>query len=151
MKNLTRRQAIALTSLAGCIAGCDNSLHLDSARDAAQAANQKAEELVDATETEDLKSYKLALRGYEIVSMVVAGRLILLPYPGMRILSVVIMASSATAKLAVQYIDDELIQRAVEEAISDQERTQLESDNFVAFKTESGLTETMYLSPTVYS
>lgn len=110
----------------------------------------KIQVTVDSTATNDLKSYKVALRGYEIVAMMIAGRVVLLPYPGMRILSVLIVASSLSARLAIQYIDDELIQRRIDETLTGRERSVIESDGYVEFTTETGLSEKVYLAPTEY-
>lgn len=107
MERPTRRQILSLTAIAmtASVTGCSSS----TVTDTVDGAVDELQENLDETSTEDLQRYKLALRGYAIVSMTIAGRIVFLPYPGMRILTVMIMVSSVSAKLVVQYIDDELI------------------------------------------
>ena len=108
------------------------------------------DDAIATADTADLRSAKLALRGYQLVSFTLGPRVMFLPYPGMRILSVAIVASGLVAKLVVDYIDDELIRRQIEEELTSEVRAQLEADGFVQFKTESGVSEKAYLGPTVY-
>lgn len=82
--------------------------------------------------------------------MMIAGRVVFLPYPGMRILSILIVASSVSARLAIHCIDDELIQRRIDETLTGRERSVIESDGYVEFTTDSGLSEKEYLPPTEF-
>ena len=140
-----RRRQFFLVSGVGLVAasGCGSS---DPITDTVVAVD----EAIATAETDDLRSAKLALRGYQLVSFTLGPRVMFLPYPGMRILSVVIVASGLVAKLVVDYIDDELIRRQIEEELAGEVRAQLEADGFVQFKTESGVSEKVYLGPTVY-
>jgi len=149
MDHMTRRQILTFAALATTASstGCGST---ESATAIVDGAADKLQDSVDSTSTSDLQRYKVALRGYEIISMTIAGRVVLLPYPGMRILSVLIAASSISARLVVYYIDDELIQRRIEEALTGGERSEIESDGYVEFATESGLSERVYLAPTEY-
>jgi hypothetical protein len=73
-----------------------------------------------------------------------------LPYPGMRILSVFIMATSISARLAVKYLDNELMRRQFEEPLTVDERASIESNGYIAFKTETGVNENKYLAAIDY-
>ncbi|MEM7478600.1 MAG: hypothetical protein AAF483_26755 [Planctomycetota bacterium] len=152
MKNISRREALTLTAVAATAtaAGCNSSKVGEAITKPLAAASQEIEENLESASTEDLKGLKLALRGYEIVSMAIVGRIVFLPYPGMRIVSVMIVATAATAKLAVKYIDDELMMRKLEEPLSEDERSKVEFDGHIAFATASGLEQREYLAPTVY-
>jgi hypothetical protein len=153
MKQTNRRQMLSLTAVAATASaiGCGSSSNIDSVKQSVDAAADKIQDAVESSSTEDLKRYKVALHGYQIVSMLIAGRIVFLPYPGMRILSVVIFATSIAAKLSVEYIDDELIHRKIEESLTEKERSVTESDRSVTFTTESGIAEKQYLAPTIYS
>lgn len=145
MSRLEQRRTFLLSvgGLAAVAAGCDrvsdvgsDSLSIDGA--------------VDAASTSELRTTKLALRGYEIVSMLVAKRVVFLPYPAMRVVAVTLVVSSLAAHLAVQYIDEELVMRKLEEKLSAEERAYLESEGSVEFETASGLSEKVVLGPTEY-
>ncbi len=142
-----------MTAMAATVSaiGCNSSNVTDPITKSVDSAADGIQGAVESTSTSDLKRYKIALRGYQFVSMYIAGRVVFLPYPGMRILSVIIVASSVAAKLTVEYIDDELIQRKVEESLTSNERSKIESDRYVTFTTESGIDTKEYLSPTMYS
>ena len=105
---------------------------------------------IASADTDELRHTRLALRGYELVSYTLGSRVLFLPYPGMRILSVAIIASGIVAKLAIEYIDEELIRRHIEEELSPDDRAKVESDGYVAFTTQSGVTEKAFLAPTQY-
>ena len=147
-----RRQLLLIGSatVAATTVGCGSSATTKPIVEVVDDVATEVQDAVSEADTRDLKRYKLALRGYQIVSFSIASRVVFLPYPGMRIVSVAIVATSVAAKLAVEYIDDELIQRKIEEAISDSERSAVESDGYVEFETESGLTEQTQLAPTLY-
>jgi hypothetical protein len=153
MGRTSRRQILSMTAMAatGSAIGCNSSNVIDPITKSVDSAADGIQGAVESTSTSDLKRYKIALRGYQFVSMYIAGRVVFLPYPGMRILSVIIVATSVAAKLTVEYIDDELIQRKVEESLTSNERSKIESDRYVTFTTESGIDTKEYLSPTMYS
>ena len=148
-----RRQILSMTAMVATAStiGCNPSNVIDPISESVDSAANKVQDAVENTSSSDLKRYKIALRGYQIVSMYIAGRVVFLPYPGMRILAVVIVASSVAAKLSVEYIDDELIHRKIEESLTSKERSAIESDRCVTFTTESGIDTKEYLSPTTYS
>lgn len=150
MQQINRRRLVQMSAaLAVSTAGCGSSA-VKPLQDASNAAADKIETTLKNSSTDELKGFKLALRGYQIVSMVVAGRVVLLPYPGMRILAAVIVVSSLAAKLSVDYIDDELIQRKLEETLSEREQRSIESQQFVTFTTEGGMDMKVYVAPAVY-
>ena len=153
MGRTNRRHILSMTAMAatGSAIGCNSSNVIDPITKSVDSAADGIQSAVESTPTSDLKRYKIALRGYQFISMYIAGRVVFLPYPGMRILSVIIVASSVAAKLTVEYIDDELIQRKVEESLTATERSMIESDRYVTFTTESGIDTKEYLSPTMYS
>ena len=68
----------------------------------------------------------------------------------MRILSVFIMATSISARLAVEYLDNELMRRQFEEPPAVDERASIESNGYIAFKTETGVNENKYLAAIDY-
>jgi len=111
MGRTNRRQILSMTAMAATVSaiGCNSSNVIDPITKSVDSAADGIQGAVESTSTSDLKRYKIALRGYQFVSMYIAGRVVFLPYPGMRILSVIIIASSVAAKLTVEYIDDELI------------------------------------------
>ncbi|MEM6366252.1 MAG: hypothetical protein AAF745_17625, partial [Planctomycetota bacterium] len=126
MKPTTNRRQLLLigsAAFAATTVGCGPSAETKPIVEAVDDAAADVQDAIRKTDTQDLKRYKLALRGYQIVSFAIASRVVFLPYPGMRIVSVAIVATSVAAKLAVEYIDDELIQRRIEELISDSERS----------------------------
>lgn len=135
---------IAASSVALAAAGCSKSKVPEAV---AEAVDNKLQE----ASTEQLRQAKVVLHGYAIVSMMIGKRLVFLPKPGMRILAVLIIATSVAAKLSLEYIDDELIRRKFEEDLTAEERSQIESSGSVTFQTESGATEDVRISPTVYS
>lgn len=153
LQTSNRRQILlsAATAVSGAAIGCGSSTVTQGPVETANDVIDDLEEAVSDASNEELKQYKLALRGYQIVSLHLAGRTVFLPYPGMRILSVMLVVTSVAAKLAVEYIDDELILRKIEESLTDRERTMIETDGYVTFKTESGLTEKVYLAPADYA
>lgn len=135
---------IAASSVALAGAGCSKSNVPEAV---AEAVDNKLQE----ASTEQLRQAKVVLHGYAIVSMVIGKRLVFLPKPGMRILAVLIIATSVAASLSIEYIDDELIRRKFDENLTPEERSQIESSGSVTFQTESGATEDVRISPTVYS
>lgn len=105
---------------------------------------------VAETSTGNLETAKVLLHGYQLVSMKIGNRIVGLSPSAIRILGVLIIASSIAAKLSVEYIDDELIRRKIEEELSGEERQKIEMDGTVAFQTESGVTEAVRIGLTVY-
>lgn len=143
MTTIERRRFLLFSGLsAAALSGCSKDNPLPSVA--------TVDEAIANADTDELKHTKLALRGYELVSYTLGSRLLFLPYPGMRILSVVVIASGIVAKLAIEYIDDELIRRQVEEELTGEVRAQLEANGYVEFKTASGITEKVYLAPAEY-
>ncbi len=153
VSKLGRRHFLACVSTSLAVtAGCSQELSSTSpSPSSSQPAGQLDESLIDTVEPETLQRTKLALRGYEIVSMKVGSRLVFLSNPALRILGVVLISSSVAAKLAVDYIDDELIRRRIEEEVSTSERSAIESQHAVEFQTGSGTIENVYLGPTQYA
>lgn len=149
---MQRRSFLSFSAVAAAVsvAGCDKSQVTAPVTATVDQVNAELEKRVDETSTDQLENYRVALRGYEIVSGMIGPRVFFLPYPGMRILSVLIVATTVSAKLVVKYIDTELIQRQLEEGLSEDERVAIESDGYVAFKTESGVDERTFLAPSQY-
>ncbi|MCC9641122.1 hypothetical protein LOC71_02475 [Rhodopirellula sp. JC740] len=150
---MQRRQFLSLSAVAAAasVAGCDKGQMTAPVAATVDQVNAELERKVEETSTDQLENYRVALRGYEIVSGMIGPRVFFLPYPGMRILSVLIVATTVSAKLVVKYIDTELIQRQLEEDLKKEERTRIEADGYVAFKTESGVEERTFLAPTQYA
>ncbi len=117
------------------LAGCD----ADAVQDA-----------IDSAETDTLETGSLALRGFAIVAYVVGTRVVTLPTPGVRILGVVLIITSLTTKLAIEYLDVELKKRYVAEELDPSEQRQIESDLAVTFQLENGQTESVPLGPNQY-
>lgn len=137
-------------AIATSATGCGSSSVTEPIAASIDNAAGELQAVVNDAATEDLKRYKVALRGYQIVSPYIAGRVVLLPYPGMRVLAVFIVATSVSAKLAIEYIDDELIHRKFEESLTDRERSEVERDGYIEIETDSGVTEKVYLAATKY-
>lgn len=126
------------------VSGCDKIT------DGAKQVDKSVESTVQSASTTTLRNAKLALRGYEIVSFLIAKRVVMLPMPGARIVAATLVVSAVGAKLVVDYIDEELIVRKYEEKLTPEERTSVETQGFVRFRTESGKEEDVYLGPTEY-
>ena len=109
------------------------------------------EAVVKAIPESQLQTVKLVLKGYQIVSLLIGQRVVMMPHPAMRILSVVINVSSSVAKMAVDYISEELMIRRLEEKLTAEERSSVEGAHFVKFTCETGLEQLVYLAPTQYS
>lgn len=152
MGSISRRQLLALSACSATVAisGCTQNSVSETLSESAEQTKEKLDQMVEEADTEDLVNYKVALRGYAIVSMAIAGRVVLLPYPGMRILSAAVVVTAVTASLVVEYIDEELIRRKIEETLTDAERAKIESQGYVAFRTESGVEERTYLAKKQY-
>ena len=60
------------------------------------------------------------------------------------------MATSISARLAVEYLDNELMRRQFEEPLTVDERASIESNGYIAFKTETGVNENKYLAAIDY-
>ena len=150
---MQRRHFLSFSAFAAAasVTGCDSGNVTEPIAASVERVATEVDEVVDETSTEDLERYRVALRGYEIVSGMIGPRVFFLPYPGMRILSVVIVATTVSAKLAVKYIDTELIQRQFEEELTDEELSLVEADGYVRFETESGVSETVMLGPSEYA
>ncbi|MEX1028036.1 MAG: hypothetical protein WD049_08525 [Candidatus Paceibacterota bacterium] len=146
MKPINSRRTFFVT-FAGALAGASGCDRDGDGSDGTGAIG----EAIDGASTEDLKTARLALRGYEIVSLTIARRVVFLPYPGMRIVAVFLVATTVAAHLVVKYIDEELIMRRIEETLSSEEKLAVEGDGYVEFETESGLLEKVYLAPTKYA
>ncbi|MFK8115033.1 MAG: hypothetical protein AB8B91_22720 [Rubripirellula sp.] len=140
MSKLDRR-TFAISSVAVSLAavGCNSNQALEVADD-----------LTDSVSTENLEAARISLRGYEIVTLFIGPRVVTLPVPGARILTVLVIASGLAAKLVVSYLDEKLTVRKVTEALTDQERGLLESEGKVRFQTASGIDEDVFLAPTKY-
>lgn len=123
----------------------------DKLSEGTEQVDEAIESTVRSASTTTLRTAKIALRGYEIVSFLIAKRVVALPMPGARIVAATLVVSAVGAKLVVDYIDEELIVRKYEEKLTPEERTSVESKGFVKFRTESGKEENVYLAPTEYA
>lgn len=152
MASISRRHWLTLSACSATVAlsGCKDSSVSQALSESAEQTREQIDRAVEEAATEDLVNYKVALRGYAIVSMAIASRVILLPYPGVRILSVAVVVTAVTASLVVEYIDDELIRREIQETLTDAERAKIESQGYVAFRTESGVEERTFLAKKQY-
>jgi hypothetical protein len=101
--------------------------------------------------TSTLSATKVALHGYAIVAAKVGERLVRLPHPGLRILGVFLVFSAAGAELVIVYIDDELMERRIEEKLSEKEQITIESGRSVVFQTENGKEETVIIGANQYT
>lgn len=122
----------------------------DRISEGTKRVDESIEATVQSASTTTLRNAKLALRGYQIVSFLIAKRVVTLPMPGARIVAATLVVSGVGAKLVIDYIDEELIVRKYEEKLSPEEQTSVESKGYVRFRTESGKEEDVYLGPTDY-
>ncbi|TWU04880.1 hypothetical protein [Stieleria varia] len=115
-----------------------------------KGAAELTRETVESLDTQTLENGKLLLRGFAIVSYMAGTRVIFLPSPGVRILGVALIFTSMATKLAVEYLDDELVRRYHTTELTESEAMAIESAGEVRFQTESGETETVALGKNQY-
>lgn len=104
----------------------------------------------DATESE-IQYTKIGLRGYQIVAAKVGEKLIKFPHPAIRVLVVALLITAVASGLVIEYLDDELLRRQIREALSDEQRMQIERHRAVTFVTENGQEENVPLGENCYS
>ena len=140
MNTLHRREALLLiASGATTVAGCNTS-----------RVSETVSQAVAEASAESLENSRIGLKGFQIIAFAVGKRIIQLPHPAIRILGVALISTATATFLAIEYLDDELNRRRTREALSQQERSTIESDLAVKFMTQNGLEELVVLGPNQY-
>ncbi|MEW4531057.1 hypothetical protein [Maioricimonas sp. JC845] len=101
--------------------------------------------------TEKITNYRIALHGFQIVAFRLGEQLVKLPNPAVRILGVVLWFSATGVTLVVDFLDTELQDRQIREAVEEAVRIEIEDQRAVTFITESGRTESVPLKENQYS
>lgn len=105
---------------------------------------------VEEVPTDALERVHVGLRGFQLVAFMVGKRVVRLPHPAVRILGVALVSTALVSLLAIEYLDDELKRRQIREELSEEERSSIEAQLAVVFKTENGLDEQVQLGPNRY-
>ncbi len=107
-------------------------------------------DVVEEVPTETLESFHVGLRGFQLVAFMVGKRVVRLPHPAVRILGAALVSTALVSLLAIEYLDDELKRRQIREELSEDERSSIEAQLTVVFRTENGLDEQIQLGPNRY-
>ena len=105
---------------------------------------------VEELPTDTIERVQVSLRGFQLIAFMVGKRVVRLPHPAVRILGVAIVSSALISQLAIEYLDDELVRRETREQLTGDERSRIESQLAVVFKTLNGLEESVALGPNRY-
>ena len=140
---MQRRELLMMLAGTGClVSGCNG--------DPIEMASERVSDAVEELPTDTIERVQVSLRGFQLIAFMVGKRVVRLPHPAVRILGVAIVSSALISQLAIEYLDDELVRRETREQLTGDERSRIESQLAVVFKTQNGLEESVALGPTRY-
>jgi hypothetical protein len=116
----------------------------------ASGCSKDPTEVIKAAPTPVVQHTKIGLRGYQIVAAKAGEKLIKFPHPVVRVLAVALVITAVASELVIEYLDDELQSRQIREALSEEQRMEVERQRSVTFVTANGQEEKVPLGDNRY-